>query len=309
MTHATGPEDHVVERADAGPRAPLAIILLTLNEELNLPKALASIDGRAPVIVVDSGSTDRTVALAAAAGATVLEHPFENYAAQRNYALERAAPRYRWVFFLDADEELTPALWRALEDTIREDAVDGAYVRLDVRWLGHRLVHGEYRDARVLRLMRPDKARFHRAVNERVDDRALRVTTLDARLIHRDAKPLAELFHKHIRYAQREALAYLERDVGGTLDGFHLRTKAGRMIGLRWLYNQTPLFARPLIRSVRGLVLRGAWRDGVPGLVHSSMKAFWFPLLVDLFIYEEKLRRAGALAREFAPRGRDPDEG
>ncbi len=283
-------------------RAPLVIILLTLNEELNLPKALASIDGRAPVIVVDSGSTDRTQALARAAGATVLEHPFENYSKQRNFALARAADEYRWVFFLDADEELTPALWRDIEETIARDEVDGAYVRLDVRWLGHRLVHGEYRNARVLRLMRPDRARFHRAVNERVDDREMRVTTLATRLVHRDAKPMSELFHKHIRYARREALAYLDRDVGSTLEGFHVGTKAGRMIGLRWLYNQTPLFVRPLVRSVRGMVLLGAWRDGLPGVVHSSMKAFWFPLLIDLFIYEEKLRRSGALAREFAPR-------
>jgi hypothetical protein len=155
----------------------------------------------------------------------------------------------------------------------------------------------------VLRLMRPEKARFGRGINERVDDRELEIKVLRTRMIHRDARPLTHLFTKHIGYARKEALAYLDGvDRKRGLQGFGLRTKAARMIGIRWAYNKMPLFVRPFALNFRAVVVQGAWRDGLPGLMHAGMHALWYPMLIDLLIYEEKLRRAGVLAREFAPR-------
>ncbi len=286
---------------DHPPKSELMVVILTLDEELNLGKALASVAGRAPVVVVDSGSRDRTLDIARENGATVLEHPFVDYASQRNFALKWAGERCHWVFFLDADEELTPDLWRDIEAAIARDDLDGAYVRLDFRVLGHRLIHGEYSDAQVLRLMRPARASFARGINERVDDSQMRVELLASRLVHRDARPLSQLFHKHIRYAEKEARAYFgELGHRPTLEGFGLRTKAARMIGLRWFYNKLPLFLRPWLHYTRTVALKGAWRDGLPGLFHAGMHTLWYPLLIDLLIYEEKLRRNGTLAREFA---------
>lgn len=280
------------------PRAPFAVVMLTFNEELNLPKALASIAGRAPVVIVDSQSTDGTAAVARAHGAEFVVHPFVDYASQRNFALEQVAERFRWVFFLDADEEFSPALWEEVQATCSEDQVDGAYVRLDVWVLGHQLTHGEFAHSMVLRLMRPEKARFGRGINERVDDRALKIKVLRSRMIHRDIRPLTHLFTKHIGYARKEALAYLDGlDHQRGLRGFGLRTKAARMIGVRWVYNKLPLFLRPFAFNFRVVVVQGAWRDGFPGLMHAGMHALWYPMLIDLLIYEEKLRRAGVPGR------------
>lgn len=284
-------------------RAPFAVVMLTLNEELNLPKALASIGGRAPVVVVDSESTDSTPAVAREYGAEFVVHRFVDYASQRNFALELVERRFRWVFFLDADEEFDEALWTEVQRTVAEDRVDGAYVRLDGRFLGHRLVHGEFSRAMVLRLMRPERARFGRGINERVDDRELRVIVLNTRLIHRDVRPLAQWFTKHVEYARKEAQAYIDGvDRQRGLQGFGLRTKAARMIGIRWAYNKLPLFVRPFANSMRAVVAQSAWLDGLPGLVFAGMHALWYPMLIDLLIYEEKLRRAGVLAREAAPK-------
>ena len=288
------------------PRAPFAVVMLTFNEELNLPKALASIGRRAPVVIVDSESSDRTPELAREHGAEFIVHPFEDYASQRNFALEQVAARYRWIFFLDADEEFTPELWDEVSRVCAEDQVDGAYVRLDVRVLGHKLTHGEFSRSMVLRLMRPERARFGRGINERVDDRELRISVLKTRMIHRDARPLAHWFIKHVGYARKEALAYLDGiDRARGLAGFGLRTKAARMIGVRWAYNQMPLFIRPFANNFRAVVAQGAWRDGLPGLMHAGMHALWYPMLIDLLIYEEKLRRRGVLDRENAPRPQD----
>jgi glycosyltransferase involved in cell wall biosynthesis len=89
----------------------LSVVVLTYNEEHNLPGCLESIHGlNAEVFVVDSGSTDSTRQIAEAAGAQVFEHPFENYAAQRNWAQQNLPIHTEWVLHLDADERLTPEL-------------------------------------------------------------------------------------------------------------------------------------------------------------------------------------------------------
>lgn len=270
---------------------PLVVVILTLDEELNLPKALRSIAGRVPVIVVDSGSRDRTQAIAREAGAEVVEHDFVDYASQRNFALGLVRERFEWVLFLDADEEVPEPLWDEIFAAVARDDLDGAYLRLELWMMGYKITHGELSTAMGLRLMRPGVAAFKRAINERVDDRDMRVTVLRARLVHRDIKPISEWFRKHIRYAEKEAKAYVDgMGQRGGLQGFTLRTKAGRMIGVRWVYNHLPLFVRPFLFHARALV-QGAFLDGLPGLIHSGMHALWYPLVIDLLIFEELQRR------------------
>lgn len=269
--------------------ASVAVVILTLDEEVNIGKAIASVGGRAPVVVVDSGSRDRTREIAAAAGAEVHEHAFVDYASQRNWALELMQSRARWVFFLDADEEVTDELWQDIEAACARDDLDGAYVGLTFFVMGRELKHGGFGGASILRLMRPAVARFARGTNERVDDSQMRVTRLAHKLRHDDHKPLAEWFRKHVRYAQREARHYVEGDDARRgLAGFSLRTKAGRMIGVRWAYNKMPLFLRPFVHFGRTVVAQSAWRDGLPGLMYAGMQSLWYPLMIDLFIYEAR---------------------
>ncbi len=275
----------------------LAVVILTLDEEENIGKAIASIAGRAPIIVVDSGSRDRTCSLATAAGAEVHEHAFVDYSSQRNWALELMQPRVPWVFFLDADEEVTDELWADIEQATTREDLDGAYVGLTFFVLGRELKHGGFGGASILRLMRPAVARFARGTNERVDDSKMRVTRLAHKLRHDDHKPLAEWFRKHVRYAQREAMHYVEGDDARRgLEGFSMRTKAGRTVGIRWVYNKLPLFVRPFVHLGRTVVAQNAWRDGLPGLMYAGMQSLWYPLMTDLFIYEARWRNK--LARE-----------
>ena len=88
-----------------------SVLVLTLNEERNLPRCLASVAGCDDLVVLDSGSTDGTVAIARTAGARVAARPFDNFAGQRNYAQREIAFRHPWVFHLDADEQFTPELF------------------------------------------------------------------------------------------------------------------------------------------------------------------------------------------------------
>jgi glycosyltransferase involved in cell wall biosynthesis len=273
---------------------PLVVIILTLDEEPNLPAALASVGGRAPVLVLDSGSTDATQAIARQGGAELHVRPFDDYATQRNHALELVRDRFRWALFLDADERMTPALWDEIEAVLPRDDLDGAYIGWVFEVLGHDLRHGSFGIASNLRLMKTAVARFGRATHERVDDRHMRVMRLHHKIRHADAKPLAEWFKKHVKYAQWEAKHYVDgTDAHRGLEGFGLRTKAGRTVGIRWVYNKLPLFVRPLLHFGRTVVLHSAWRDGVPGLLYAGMQSLWYPMMIDLFIVEEQRRRAG----------------
>lgn len=278
-------------------RPSLAVVILTLDEEANIAKAIASVGALAPVVVVDSGSTDRTCEVAATAGAEVHHHDFVDYASQRNWALEQMAPRVDWVFFLDADEELTAALRGDIEAACARDDLDGAYVGLTFFVLGRELRRGGFGSASILRLMRPSVARFARGTNERVDDSRMRVTQLAHKLRHDDHKPLAEWFRKHVRYAQREAQHYVAGDdIKRGLEGFSPRTKAGRTVLVRWTYNKLPLLVRPFVHFGRTVVGQSAWLDGLPGLMYAGMQSLWYPMMIDLFILEARWR--AKIARE-----------
>jgi glycosyltransferase involved in cell wall biosynthesis len=122
------------------PQIPLSVLILTFNEERHLPACLASVTG-CDVVVLDSGSTDRTVEIARAAGARVFANPFVNFATQRNHAHATIAFRHPFVFHLDADESLTPDL--VAECTALDPAApfDGYFaaprMMFDGKWLRH----------------------------------------------------------------------------------------------------------------------------------------------------------------------------
>ena len=120
----------------------LSILILTHDEERDLPRCLSALAGfGAEVVVVDSGSSDGTVAIALAAGARVVSHPFRSFGEQRNWALDHAGITAEWVLFLDADEVATPAFRAAVEDALRlaDGKVAGFYccwkTMLGERWL------------------------------------------------------------------------------------------------------------------------------------------------------------------------------
>lgn len=283
------PEDRgrIRERAPTSQRARLVVVILTKNEEVNLGKALASIGDRAPVVVVDSESTDRTRAIAEAASAEFVVHRFRDYASQRNFAIAHVAPRFEWLLFLDADEELTAEVWAEIDRHCARTDVDGVYFGRILRFFGHDLHHGGMASHAMLRLMRPELSRYDREINERVDDTHMRIAHASAKLVHDDRKPIVDWLVKHVGYAQREATAYLSgRD--DTLEGFSLRSQRSRTIGLRWAYNRLPLGVRPLAHFARTLLWQRAYKDGAAGTVYALMQSLWYPMMIDMMIVGQR---------------------
>lgn len=279
----------------------IAVIILTYNEEPNLPQALASVVGWADeVFIFDSFSTDRTVAIAREWGVKVMQHPFENYARQRNAALDELPIRSEWILFLDADEWLP----QPLKDEIRHLIAsrpneNGFYIKWRFIWMGRWIRRGYY-PTWILRLAR----RSHVRCEERQVNEHLIVDGATGRLandfIHEDRKGVADWIAKHVKYAQREAEELLRGRAQVEIPARLFGTQAERK---RWVrqrvWNRLPPLVRPWFYFFYRLVLRGGILDGWPAFAFHFLHALWFPMLIDIFYLERKLLKRVATSGEY----------
>lgn len=225
----------------------LSVILITRDEEANIADCLASVAFASEIVVVDSGSTDRTVELAQAAGAKVVRTgDWPGFGAQKNRALAQATKT--WVLSIDADERVTPAL----RDEILT-AIGGAGSRFDAwdmprrsSFCGRYMSHSGWYPDRVTRLFRRERARFSDdLVHERVVvDGA--VGRLRNDLLHATYPDLETMLQKLDRYSTASARAMHEQGRRSTLAG---------------------AIARGLWAFVRTYVLRLGFLDGRLGFV------------------------------------------
>jgi glycosyltransferase involved in cell wall biosynthesis len=243
---------------------PFSIVILTLNEAARLPACLASVAGCDDIVVVDSGSTDATQTLARAAGARVVVNRFVNFAAQRNFAHTAGHFRHPWVFHLDADELMTPALLEECREVTREDPpYDGFYAAPRMMFHGRWLRRCTDYPAWQARLVHVRRFSFVQVGHGQREAPGLRMGYLRAGYLHdiSDAAP-AEWEAKHRRYARQEAEEVLRESagfrqlLGRALNG----TALERRRALKHLSYHLP--ARPLFRFVYQYLLRGGFLDG-----------------------------------------------
>jgi glycosyltransferase involved in cell wall biosynthesis len=288
-------------------RPMLSIIILTLNEEVNLPLALASLQRLdAEIFVVDSGSTDATRAIARAAGCQVVEHPFENYALQRNWAFDQLPIGAPWTLCLDADERLTPELVEEIEQTLsRQDTpYDGYMLRKRTIFMGRWLRHGGQYPAYHLRLFRSGRGRCEARLYDQhfvVDGR---VGGLSNDYIDVITSDLATFIARHNRWAELEAAEILARRTGAVRSGpavapLLIGTAIERRRFLRThVYQRFPLFLRPFLFWFYGYVLRLGCLDGIEGLIFHTLQRFWFRFLIDARIWERQRARSPIWRRD-----------
>lgn len=277
---------------------PVAAIVLTFNEERNIRACLASLVGWVEeLFVVDSGSTDATVAIARDMGAIILVHPFEHYGAQRNWALDHCPVRAPWVLNIDADERVTPEMRASIERVVAttEPSVCGYLFSRRTVFMGRWIRHGGHYPAWHLRLF--VKGRGH--CEERLYDQHFQcdgpTRQLPGDIIDTLTPSLAVFSVRHVRWAQLEAEEQ-QLDFDGVMRQSRISGKArgGNAIELRrWLrerYGRLPLFVRPLMYFLYRYFLRLGFLDGVEGLIFHFLQGFWYRFLVDSLIFESQRR-------------------
>lgn len=234
------------------PLPPLSACIIAHNEADRIADCLDSLAFCDEILVVDSGSTDDTVAICQARGARVLYRPFDGFQAQKQYAVEQA--RHDWILSLDADERVSPALRAAiLAERARGFARAGYRFDRLSEYFGRFLRHGNPYPDRQLRLF--DRRRggwnAHRQIHERVVVEGP-VGHLPGPLLHHPYRSFLQLLDKKQKYARMMA------------EHEHARGRRARV---------SKLLLAPAWRFLRGYVLRGGFRDGVPGLIESLVSA------------------------------------
>jgi glycosyltransferase involved in cell wall biosynthesis len=261
----------------------ISVVILTFNEEANLPACLAAVGWSDDIVVVDSFSQDRTVDIARRQGARVYERVFDDFATQRNFALNTVSFRHDWILHIDADEIVTPALRDEILRAIQSDRFDAYRVPSKMifrgRWLRYSGLYPSYQ----VRLGHRDRLRFKQVGHgQREDLPADRVGTLLEPYLHDCfSKGLTDWVGKHNRYSSDEALATLRsRQVSRWCDwrGLLAREPTRRRRALKDLAGRLPL--RPSLRFLYMYVLRRGFLDGSAGLTYCKLLAMYEYLIV-----------------------------
>ena len=264
-------------------REPMAVsvLVLTYNEEENLPRCLQSVAWADEVLVVDSFSTDRTVDIARSHGARVVQRAFDTFAEQRNFGLDKGQLRNEWVLHLDADEVVPDVLRDELAAIVRGGGKPAYRVASKMMFQGRWLKHAGMYPAYQVRFGRRDQLRFIQVGHgQREDLPPEEVGTLNHALEHYSfSKGLHEWFAKHNRYSTDEALEAL-RQTGEGIDwvGLVARERTRRRRSLKGLAQKMPL--RPTLRFVYMYILRRGFLDGRPGYAYCRLLAAYEAMTV-----------------------------
>lgn len=272
----------------------LSVIILTFNAQATIAATLASAaEVSDDIHVVDSGSTDRTLAILAEHGIEAMSHPFDDYGKQRNWAIDNLPLKYGWQLHLDADERLTPELAgkiKALKGSFPAD-VDGYFIPRLMYFLGRPIRHGGMYPIWHMRLFRSGKARCE----DRRYDQHFRcegaTAQIDAPMIDDIRMTLSDWTVRHNRWSDAEVTEFLNPGGSGVIAGRFYGNPIERKRAQRAGYNRAPMFLRALGLFFYRYVLRLGFLDGMPGLIFFVLQTFWFRFLVDAKIYESSLKR------------------
>lgn len=259
----------------------ISILILTLNEEQNLPACIASVCWSDDVVVLDSLSGDSTVKIAESLGARVVQRKFDNWAAHQNWAMENIAFRHPWVFYLDADERMTEELRSELSaiaanpGETRVAFFCGRKNYFMGKWIRHAMPPGM-----IMRFFQPRRIRFERLVNPTPIVDGAHGYLMNYLLHYNFSKGLTEWFDKHNKYSQMEALEgikLLKKEAGAQPSLFShdpfLRRKALKNLSFRMPF-------RPLLKFIYLYVFKLGFMDAYPGWVYCRLQAMYEAMIV-----------------------------
>lgn len=260
----------------------ITTIILTKNEEKNIEAAITSakqISNR--ILVIDSGSDDKTVEIAQSLGAETYYHEWPGHAKQFNWALDNCDIKTLWVLRLDADERISEELAEEINERVKNTSANGFEMRWRVYFMGKWIKHGGTHKHYFLRLFRYGKGRVE---DKLMDEHIIvdgTVEKLEGDLIHYDYKGLDAWLNKHIWYSNLELAMY-----EGQMDMSGGNEEQKRKRGL---YYRLPLFFRARIYFWYRYYIQLGFLDGKEGKIFTFLQAYWYRFLVDSKIHEREL--------------------
>lgn len=268
----------------------LTFIILTYNEEKNISACLESIKGiPANVFVVDSYSDDKTLEILKESGVNYVQHTFENYSRQRNWAQVHDPYNSEWVFHLDADERLTPELkyWLINEFKSLIDADAYIFGRRAV-FMGKWIKYGGHYPIYQLRLFRKALGGCEdKAYDQHFVCRGVSRLIKNRDIVNVLSDNLGSFINRHNTWSLLEAVEILRNEKSGEVSS---KISGNPIERKRWLKNnlfeKSPLFIRSFLYFLYRYIFRLGFLDGKEGLIFHVLQGFWFRFLVDSKVYE-----------------------
>ncbi|MFC7338117.1 glycosyltransferase family 2 protein [Haloferula chungangensis] len=264
-----------------------SILILTKDEEINLPACLESVGWCDDVVVLDSLSEDRTQELAEKSGARVYERPFDDFGSQRNHALDQIKFRHPWVFHLDADERFNEELRRECERVIREDQHSAFFVPNKIIFLGRWIRHSTQYPYPQVRLLKVGEVRFAKAGHGQREDQVKRsLGHIDVAYDHYNfSKGISDWVQKHNRYSDEEAKHFNEQAEQSIQWPDLLKGGMARKRAMKQVHARVPF--RWVFKFIYLYFVRLGILDGYPGFVYCVLQSF-YDFLITVKIQEAK---------------------
>jgi glycosyltransferase involved in cell wall biosynthesis len=284
----------------------ISVLILTYNEESNIRRCLDSVSWSDDVVVIDSFSTDRTVEVARASGARVLQHSFTNFADQRNFGIEQGDLKNDWVLHLDADEVVTPEFYKELVSMASQNSFLAYRVSLKLFFHGRWVRHSSMYPCYQVRFGRRDALGFVQIGHgQRESLPATSIGTMKRSLLHYPfSKGMEEWFAKHNRYSSAEAAENVRSLTVGRMPWAQLvsSNKTSRWRALKELSIRLPF--RPAIRFFYLYFFRMGFLDGAAGWCYCQMLSIYEGMIalkvkeLELAALEDSARGAKSVAAD-----------
>lgn len=230
--------------------AKLSVCVISKNEERCIERCLASVSWADEIIVVDSGSTDKTVPLATSLGATVLHHEWPGWAQQKNYAINHAT--HDWILSLDADEWLPEEAEEIIRSALQSPDIDAYFLARRTTFLGKWIRHSGWYPDRQIRLFRKSVTRFEDVpVHEKVAVPE-KAAVLPVDLWHESYTSLPQYFAKNKKYAAAQAAQQIDQS-----------------------FVRLKLVAKPLYRFFQTYLFQLGFLDGYKGLLLALLRSWY----------------------------------
>ncbi len=276
----------------------ITAIILSYNEEIHIRRCIERLQPLVErIVVVDSFSTDQTVAIARELGADVLQNPWKNYAAQFQWGLDNAAITSDWTMRVDSDEYLEPGLQSAIMARLANapDTVTAFDFKLKVLFKGQFIRWGGYYRNWLTRLWRTGVGQIEqRWMDEKIviaRGETQRITGGD--LVDASLKDIGWWTDKHNGYATRQMIDFIARehhlfDTDDRIEAAGERTARWRRFLRNRVYGGAPLYLRAVLYFFQRYFLRLGFLDGRLGFVWHFLQGFWFFVLMDAKIDEAR---------------------
>jgi len=283
----------------------ISAVILTHNEHLHIERCINSLKAAGiHVFIVDSGSTDDTVSIAASLGAQVFCNKWINYADQFQWGLDNCPIETSWVMRMDADEYLEPDLIEEIKHRLKEipSDVSGIYLRRKYFFLGQWIKKGAVYPLNLLRIWRTGQGRIEaRWMDEHIVlSGSGKTMFFEGHIVDDNLNNTHWYIDKHNKYSDREMVDILSRkyslfesddSISDDKSNFQARIKRFVKEGV---YNRLPVFVRPLLYFSYRYFLRLGFLDGKKGFAFHFMQGLWYRMLVDLRVFEAERILAGS---------------